>query len=846
MCYIQSSTAIRHLERDSHDRGIPHLYYYFNFRDESTQTCENFLRSIMSQLLNFFPETKIPRSIMDLYVRRNSGKHRPSVKDLTTCFIAVIETLPEVRLFGDAFDECTDWNNLWHFSSQLAKARSTALHFLFTSRPERHIRDAVNSLDIPTVDLTCPEMNLDIKNFVIEQLDDPRFTRISVDGKEMVKESLISRAGGMCVPQSISVQLVLPLVRFRWVALQLLAVSKCRSKNALHKILSLLPSSLDETYARILDRIEDEDRPRVLCILQFICFGARPIRMEEAAMLWLVGDNTGGPICVHDIPFDSEDIFDFFGGLVSIEQRVYAQSDSTWSFLSDEFTERLSIVQLAHFSVKEYLLSPRAGYWVLTEEVSHLSIIQCSIAYYLHAVAVDGMSPLPPDKLLEKHSVAEYCSQYMSDHLDHLTARDHLTLTSTFHRLLHPDSNNIATRFSSLFFRRRWLSHDYNIPITVNHALALILAAVLGLSEVASWLLTFSTVQEQIDAFASNCDCGPPILEAAAKGHMDVIRDLLENGANINQEGRDGRNALFVASQNGQETAVRMLIEARACVNNEDGMTPIQVASIEGHQGIVEMLIKAGADVNLGPQPALYWASAGGHEDVVQTLILAGADVNLEGYLGTALHTAAHLHYPGGKVVKLLIDAGANVNQLAGCYGTTLQAAAAGGTDETSALEAVRILIRAGTNVNLVGGKYGTALQAAVYWNWLKIVEKLIDAGADVNLVGGQYGTALRAAVVSWYYSEEGRIAIVQMLIQAGADINLKGGKNTTPLEAALVRRQTEIVQILRDAGANPPKRPLLSLTDSESDAGEREGKRPRICDCTVTNSECDCASSTW
>jgi hypothetical protein len=66
------------------------------------------------------------------------------VKDLTACFIAVIETLPEVRLFGDAFDECMDWNNLWHFSSQLAKARSTSLHFFFTSRPERHIRDAVN------------------------------------------------------------------------------------------------------------------------------------------------------------------------------------------------------------------------------------------------------------------------------------------------------------------------------------------------------------------------------------------------------------------------------------------------------------------------------------------------------------------------------------------------------------------------------------------------------------------------------------------------------------------------------------------------------------------------------
>jgi ankyrin repeat protein len=801
----------------------------------------------MSQLLNFFPG--IPPSIKDLYMRRNLGKHRPSVKDLTACFIATIETLPEVRLFGDAFDECKDWNNLWHFSSQLAKARSTSLHFFFTSRPERHIRDAVNSLGIPTVDLTCPEMNLDIKTFVIEQLDDPRFTRISVDGKELVKESLISRAGGMCVPPPMSIKFVLPLVgRFRWVALQLLAASKCRSKNALHKILSSLPSTLDETYARILDRIEDGDRPRVLCILQFICFSARPIRIEEAAMLWLVGDNTGGPTCVDDVPFDSEDIFDFFGGLVSIERRLVTWRDPTWSFLSDGFSERLSIVQLAHFSVKEYLSSPRAGYWALTEEASHLSIVRYSVAYYLHAVAVDGMSPLPPDRLLEKHSLAEYCCRYMSNHLNHLTPRNHPALTSTFHRLLHPESNQIANRFGAFFFLPHWRWDDVNkIPLPDNNTPTLILAARLDLTGVASWLLTFNTVREQINTFVSDFDCGPPILEAAANGHTDVIRLLLESGANINQEGKYGQNALMVASQNGQEVAVKMLIEAGAYVNNEaeNGTTPIQRASEFGHKGIVKMLIKAGADVNSGYQPALYCASTNAHEDVVQTLILAGADVNLEWGMGTALHEAAYCHYRGKKAVELLIDAGADVNKLAGEYGTALEAAVAGDIGEPSTLEAVRILIRAGAYVNLVGGNYGTALQAAAYLNRPQIVEELIDAGADVNLVGGEYGTALRAAMFeSWSYCSKDRIAIVHMLIRAGADVNLKGGKDTTPLEEALDWGRTDIAQILLDAGAKPPKRPLLSPTDSESDAGEKEGKRLRICNFTVADVECDCTNS--
>jgi ankyrin repeat protein len=638
-------------------------------------------------------------------------------------------------------------------------------------------------------------------------------------------------------------------VRFRWVALQLLAVSRCPSKSTLHKILSSLPATLDETYVRILDRIEDEHKQRVFHILQFLCFGIRPIRMEEGAMLWLVGDNTGGSVCPDDILFDPTNIFDFLAGLISIASiEITYSSDNyrTWSFLPQMHGVcRISVLQLAHFSVKEYLCSPRAGYWTLTGEASHLAIVQYSITYYLHAVAVDAMSPLPPDELMENHSLAEYCCRYISDHLNHLTPRDHPALTSTFHCLLHPDSNYIATRFGSLFFREKWQSYNYPITVPDNHPLALILAARLGLSGVASWLLTFDTVQEQLDAFVSDFACEPPILEAAANGHTDVIRLLLENGANINQKGKYGQNALILASENGQEAAVRMLIEAGACINNEDGTTPIQVASERGHKGIVEMLIQAGADVNLCYESALYCASEGGHEDVVRTLILAGADVNLEGRKGTALHAASYYYYPGRrKIVELLIDAGADVNKLAGEYGTALQAAVAGGRDEPSTLEAVRILIRAGANANLVGGEYGTALQAAAYKNRPKIVEELIDAGADVNLVGGEYGTALRAAVLSWGYDLENRIDIVQMLIRAGADVNLKGGKDTTPLEEALARNLTKITRILLDAGAKPPKRPLLSPTDSESDAGEREGKRSRICDCTVAEAECDCANS--
>ena len=197
---VFSSNLIRRLQAnsDSQTRKIPHLYYFFNFRDPSTQTCENFLRSILCQLLHSLPD--IPGPIAELYTQHNSGTLRPSVQDMAGCFIAVVNTLDKVRLFGDAFDECTTWNDLWYFLTT-TKRQCPTLCFLFTSRPEEHIHRAVNSLDIPSVDLGCEGINKDIEVFVSGSLKrDIRFAHIVEEGKTLIRKSLISRANGMCVP----------------------------------------------------------------------------------------------------------------------------------------------------------------------------------------------------------------------------------------------------------------------------------------------------------------------------------------------------------------------------------------------------------------------------------------------------------------------------------------------------------------------------------------------------------------------------------------------------------------------------------------------------------------------
>jgi hypothetical protein len=188
--------VLTRLRDDPESHHVPHLFYYFNFRDAETQTCENFLRSILSQLLNFLPD--IPPALKELYKRSNSGSLRPSMKEMTSCFIDIVKTLEEVRLFGDAFDECSEWNALWTFLSRVWKSQCHSLRFMFTSRPERDIRDAVDSLGIASVDLTRSETTGDIERYVVEELEwNPRFRRIPNEGRELIRETLTTKAQGM-------------------------------------------------------------------------------------------------------------------------------------------------------------------------------------------------------------------------------------------------------------------------------------------------------------------------------------------------------------------------------------------------------------------------------------------------------------------------------------------------------------------------------------------------------------------------------------------------------------------------------------------------------------------------
>ena len=71
--------------------------------------------------------------------------------------------------------------------------------------------------------------------------------------------------------------------RFRWVALQLNELKKCRTKTDLKKQLADLPEGLDKTYDQILLGIKKKDCGYVKLFLQWLSFAVRPLTLRELA-----------------------------------------------------------------------------------------------------------------------------------------------------------------------------------------------------------------------------------------------------------------------------------------------------------------------------------------------------------------------------------------------------------------------------------------------------------------------------------------------------------------------------------------------------------------------------------
>jgi hypothetical protein len=311
------------------------------------------------------------------------------------------------------------------------------------------------------------------------------------------------------VPHLPSGDILIPS-RFRWVALQLDAVSRCRSLNALQRALSSLPRSLDETYRRILESIEEEEQAHVQRILQWLCFSKRPLRVEEIAVIYQVADRIQPPFAREDGLFHPDDIIGICRGLLSLSFLETTKDRQVWCHFQ---TDKLQIVQLAHFSVKEYLFSSLSSPWTIDDGLAHVTILKSAIAYYLHFMSLHDIRELSGSDLVLKYSLAEYLVEYLPGHL--APVREHSDLLQSLRLLLHPPSTPIATNLGHVLLDRcksdnswqwdAWRDRPIAEPVARDPTTNLYLAIWLRLPQVCQSLLAVNLQLDLAKPLLSYC-----------------------------------------------------------------------------------------------------------------------------------------------------------------------------------------------------------------------------------------------------------------------------------------------------------------------------------------------------
>ena len=323
----------------------------------------------------------------------------------------------------------------------------------------------------------------------------------------------------------------------------------------------------------------------------------------------------------------------------------------------------------------------------------------------------------------------------------------------------------------------------------------------------------------------------PALLFAARDGHLESVKALLAEGAQVDLTDPDGSTALIVALMNGHWDTARVLIEAGADVNHWDwwGQTPLYMA--------VDMnTLPTGARVEL---PTMDQATG---LDIIHLLLEKGANPNAQLKLrppyrmvsqdrladpaidyGTTplLRAAKAADLPA---MQALLDAGALVD-LPNVYGHTPLMVAAGASrgratptrggnySEEQAIAAVKLLLAHGADVTASAYKGPEVRTGISRCTGYVVVEDCYTG------VTAAHGVGLR-----------GWPKLAALLKEAGADLDARDADGKTPLDYAMGRfrlgflenapePQEEVAAALRALGASkespeqelpPGERPIV------------------------------------
>ena len=433
-------------------------------------------------------------------------------------------------------------------------------------------------------------------------------------------------------------RLMLPL-RFRWVFCQLEVLRLCFPAN-LRRTLEELPKSLDDTYKRILNEINNANRVHAYRLLQCLAVALRPLRVEELAEV-LAFDLTAGGMPKLNADWRWEDQ----------EEAVLSACSSLVSVIIDDGSR---VVQFSHFSVKEFLTSDRlascleeVSKFYIPSEPSHAILAQACLGVLLslddHADK-DSVEQIPLYRYTAEywagHARVGNVESQIKDALDyffdmdnpHFSALARISHSGDLLRVSIDEEPTGVLRPAAPLYFAAWIGLQSVVErlIIKNPQQVTQLAGLYGTPLHASVLGGRIEISQLLTACGADlnlrcADNWTPLHIASYEGHLEIGRWLLDNGADVNSLEKRGRTPLHLAALRGRLQACRVLLERHAEVDPQDnhGSTPLLTALEGRHSDVARLLLDHNADVharNLSGMTASEVARGSELQDIIQSL----------------------------------------------------------------------------------------------------------------------------------------------------------------------------------------------------------------------------------
>ena len=750
-----SSTIVNHA-RLMRATGLASVgYFYVDFREPAKQEARGLLSSLLVQLCT--QSDRFCEVLSSLHTTHDRGLEQPSEKALAECLREMLGDPKQAPVFivVDALDECPNSQGLptpreraLEIMKELIEIKLPHLHFCITSRPEIDIRVVLDPLEPYSVSLHDQEGQIeDIAEYVKSVvLSDVTMREWPKEEKKLVIDTLARNGGGMYVTIVMTwLSFSCDGFRFRWAFCQLETLRRCPLQRIPYA-LKALPRTLDETYERTLQGIDEEKWEYAHRIFQFLTVSARPLYVQELAEVFAIS--------IDEEKSQATGIPDFNPRWrqPDAESAVLSACPSLIAVVKIDGEQ---VIQFSHFSVQEFLTSDRLR-------------DQCSIRLSQFHVL-----PRPAHTFF-----AKACLSVL------------LQLNSHIHKGSIKGMFPLAT-----YAAEHWVSHAQRGDVSLigdgmDHLFET------DKPQFAAWIWVYnidSPSGPHLERTHPGIPETAPLYYAALCGFLDMVKRLVESHPNdVTTLGRDGGTPLHAALRNGHSDVALLLLRHKADANARDNRdeTPLQIASRLGDTKAMQSLIDGGANLdakNRDNETPLSLASRNGKLEAARLLLKNGASVDHQVTFGrTALHVAAeHGHYP---IALLLLNNGANVDAQEKNLRTPLHVAA----DSDHGKAAVtRLLLQRGAKVDAREASQLTPLHMASSGGQLETARLLLDFRADVNAGDGEGWTALHLAAYNGY------LQIAQLLLSRGAALESKNNDENTPSQLASAGQHTEIVQIL-------------------------------------------------